>query len=100
MKIDENYSCLLNYLRSFNEIFRKDVTHDNIKSHKKQGYTLSLEDDFFKKSQRCGGQINLVKKGQYLQTYVVFTYSPLFARFPFAEQTLQAFVGLLSFDPG
>ena len=58
MKIDENYSCLLNYLRSFNEIFRKDVTHDNIKSHKKQGYTLSLEDEFFKKSQRCGGQIN------------------------------------------
>ena len=58
MKIDENYSCLLNYLRNFNEIFRKDVTHDNIKSHKKQGYTLSLEDEFFKISQRCGGQIN------------------------------------------
>ena len=58
MKIDENYSCLLSYLRNFNEIFRKDVTHDNIKSHKKQGYTLSLEDEFFKISQGCGGQIN------------------------------------------
>ena len=58
MKIYENYSCLLSYLRNFNEIFRKDVTHDNIKSHKKQGYTLSLEDEFFKISQGCGDQIN------------------------------------------
>ena len=26
---------ILNDLRNFNEIFRKDVTYDNIKSHKK-----------------------------------------------------------------
>ena len=56
MKIDENSfyckrnsSCVLNKLRNFNEIFRKDVTYDNmkfsgkmwlndnIKSHKKPG---------------------------------------------------------------
>ena len=34
------------------------MTYDNIKCHKKkQGFTLSLEDAFFKKSQR--GQIDL-----------------------------------------
>ena len=37
--------------RSFNKIFRKDVTFDNIKSHKKQGFTLSLENTFFGKPQ-------------------------------------------------
>ena len=31
-------SYLLNNLRDFNEIFRKDVTYDNIKSHKKPGF--------------------------------------------------------------
>ena len=36
-------------LRNFNEIFRKVVTDDNIKSHKKQGCTLCLEDAFFEK---------------------------------------------------
>ena len=30
-------------------MFRKDVTYDNIKSHKNQGFTLSLEDAFFEK---------------------------------------------------
>ena len=44
-------------MRNFNEIFRKDVTYDNIKSHKKnQGFTLSLEDTFLEKQQ--GGQID------------------------------------------
>ena len=42
-----NSSNLLNDLRNFNEISRKDVTYDNIKSHSKQGFTLSLEDTFF-----------------------------------------------------
>ena len=36
-------------LRNFNEIFRKDVTYDNIKSHKKPRFPLSLEDKFFEK---------------------------------------------------
>ena len=49
---------LLNYLRNFNEIFKKDVDYDNIKSHKKSIFTVSLENTFFKKSQR-GGQIDL-----------------------------------------
>ena len=39
-------------MRNFNEIFRKDVTYDNTKSHKSQGFTLSLEDTFFEKPQR------------------------------------------------
>ena len=45
MKIDENSwywqrnsSYLLNDLRNLNEIFRKDVRYDNIKSHKKPGF--------------------------------------------------------------
>ena len=29
-------------LRNVNEIFRKDVAYDSIKSYKKQGFTLSL----------------------------------------------------------
>ena len=32
---------LINNLRDFNEIFRKDMTYDNIKSHKKQDFMLS-----------------------------------------------------------
>ena len=38
---------LLNDLSNFNEIFRKDVNCDNIKSHKNQGFTLFLKDTFF-----------------------------------------------------
>ena len=41
---------------NFNQVFRKDVTYDNIKSYKKQGFILSLEDTFFEKPQ---GQIKL-----------------------------------------
>ena len=44
-------SYLLNNLKNFNEIFKKDVTYDNIKSpKKKQGFTLSLEDAFLEKT--------------------------------------------------
>ena len=36
--------------RSSERLFSKSVTYDNIKSHsKKQGFTISLEDAFFKK---------------------------------------------------
>ena len=42
---------LLNDLRNLNEIFRKDVSDDNIESHKKPGFHLSLEDTFFEKPQ-------------------------------------------------
>ena len=41
----------LNKLRNFNEIFRKDVTYDHIKSNKNQVLTLSLEDMFLEKPQ-------------------------------------------------
>ena len=49
-----NSLFLLNDLRNFTGIFRKDVTYDNIKSHKNQGFTFSLEDTFLEKPQ--GGQ--------------------------------------------
>ena len=55
MKIANNSSYLLNDLRSFNEIFRKDVAYANIIIHKKPGFTLSLEDTFLKKPQGGGG---------------------------------------------
>ena len=41
----------LNKLRNFNEIFRKDVTYDDIKSSKNQVLTFSLEDTFLEKPQ-------------------------------------------------
>ena len=41
----------LNKLRNFNEIFRKDVTYDDIKSNKNQVLTFSLEDTFLEKPQ-------------------------------------------------
>ena len=46
----------LNKLRNFNEIFRKDVTYDDIKSNKNQVLTLSLEDMFLKNHRR--GQVD------------------------------------------
>ena len=46
-------------IEEFNEIFRKDVTYGNIKSHKKSGLHPSLEDIFLGKPQeRGGGQID------------------------------------------
>ena len=37
MKIDRKSSYLLNNFRNFNEVFRKDLTYDNIESPKKPG---------------------------------------------------------------
>ena len=61
MKTDENSehrqrnsSYLLSDFRNFNEIFRKDVPYNNIKSHTKPGFALSLEDIFFEKPQGVG----------------------------------------------
>ena len=43
-------------MRHFNEIFRKYVTSDNIKTPpKNQGFKLSFEDTFWEKLQREGG---------------------------------------------
>ena len=39
----------MNQLRNFNDIFRKDVTYDNVT--KNQGFTLTLEDTFLEKQQ-------------------------------------------------
>ena len=49
-------SYLPNNLMDFNEIFRKNVSYGKIKSKKKQGFNLSLENKVFKKPQ---GELNL-----------------------------------------
>ena len=48
--LTEKVVNVLRDLRNFNEIFRKDVAYDNIKSHKKQGSPLCIPfsgNDFF-----------------------------------------------------
>ena len=40
---EENLHIFLTTLRNFNEIFRKDVNYDNIKSHQKAGVILYLK---------------------------------------------------------
>ena len=45
-------------MRNFNEIFRKDVTYDNIKSHKKPGLHPLSEKCIFGKTTGWGGQID------------------------------------------
>ena len=47
---------LLNNLWNFNEIFRKDVAYDNIKSHKKPGIHYLLSRYFLKKNE---GEVKL-----------------------------------------
>ena len=37
-------------MRNFNEGSRKGVTYDNIKSHKKAGFSRSLEDAIFQRT--------------------------------------------------
>ena len=54
-------SYLLNDLRNFNEIFRKDVTYDNIKSHKKPGLHPVPEKHIFGKITGGGGVPFVVK---------------------------------------
>ena len=52
VNIREENPHLLNELRNFNEIFKKDVTYDNIKSHKKaQGFAIYLKNTFLEKTQ-------------------------------------------------
>ena len=35
-------------MRNFTEVFRKDASYDNLKSHKKQDFTLSLSLSLYK----------------------------------------------------
>ena len=44
----------------------KDVTYDNIKSHKNQGPTLSLEDTFFEPPQPPPSPLRVNLKKRYL----------------------------------
>ena len=48
---------ILNDLRDFNEIFRKDVPYDNFKSHKKTGFHPLFRIYNFQKT-TGGGQID------------------------------------------
>ena len=54
---------------NFNEIFRKDVTYDDITSHKSQSFTLSLKNTFLEKPQ--GGQILKEPQGDPLNLFRV-----------------------------
>ena len=54
--LTEKFFISSEQLEEFYEIFRKDVTYDNIKSHKNQGFTLSFT--FLKKPQ--GGGVKLI----------------------------------------
>ena len=45
-------SNLLTNLRSFNEIFMKNASNDNIKNKRKQDITMYLEDTFLEKPQQ------------------------------------------------
>ena len=51
----ENLHIFLNNLRNITEIFRKGVASDNIKIHKKQSFTLSLENTVLEKTTGRGG---------------------------------------------
>ena len=51
MKIVNSEGENLNDLRNFNEIFRKNIAYDNIKSHIILKFTLSQENTFLKKPQ-------------------------------------------------
>ena len=42
-------------MRNFNEIFRKDMTYDNIKSHKKPGFNPLCRRYIFRKAAGGGG---------------------------------------------
>ena len=51
-------SNILTNLTSFNKIFIKNVSYDNIKSKGKQGPTIYLEHTFLEKPQGRGGSQN------------------------------------------
>ena len=61
MKITNIDRKLLHDLRNFNEIFRKDVTYDNIKSYKKPEFHLLFRSCIFRKTTgdgKGGGQVD------------------------------------------
>ena len=55
--VEKKYWYLLTNLRNFNETVRKDVTYDNIKSHKKTGCYRISEEHIFGKTKREGGKL-------------------------------------------
>ena len=66
-------------MTNFNEIFKKNVTYDNVKTNKKQSFTLSLENTFLEKPDAEGvGQtdlptfLGLTKSACFQKCYAVF----------------------------
>ena len=57
--------------------FRKDVAYDNIKTHKKQGFTLSLEHTFLVKPQRALTPPSLFRVNTFLQNTSKYIYHTL-----------------------
>ena len=65
-----NYSYLLNNLRNFNEICRKDVNYDNIKSHKKPGFHPLFRRNIFRKTT---GEVKLISSPAVLGLTLLYT---------------------------
>ena len=69
----------MNELRNFNEIFKKNVTYDNMKTNNKQSFTLSLENTFLEKPGAEGvcqtdlrTFLGLIKSTRFQKFYAVF----------------------------
>ena len=52
VKTEEESLCPLNDLMNSNEAFGEHLTDDNMKNHKKQGFTLFVEINFLEKPRR------------------------------------------------
>ena len=61
----EKIFILVNDFRHFNEIFRKDVTYDNIKIHKKPESHPLFRRLFFEKTTGMGGPPSHFRVNQY-----------------------------------
>ena len=59
--IDRNFSYLLNDLRNCNEILRKDMTQDNVKSHTISGCPPLFRRCIFRKTTVGGAGLGLSK---------------------------------------
>ena len=54
----ENLTKLLNDLKNFNEVFRKDVPYDNTKIHKKPAFHPLFRRHIFRKTTGGGRQVS------------------------------------------
>ena len=59
MFVKENPDRKKNKKNKKNKIFRKDVTYDNIRSHKKTGFELLFRSSIFRKTTGGRGRVKL-----------------------------------------